>query len=84
MSSVLFIAKTDLNTDGRILNQLNILKQHFGNVQVDFILLPDQKTTIQLGENVNLIELNTFFRNNIYLRFFYGNTVFFEGILEDD
>lgn len=70
MSSVLFIAKTDLNTDGRILNQLNILKQHFGNVQVDFILLPDQKTTIQLEENVNLIELNTFFRNNIYLRFF--------------
>ncbi|RQP13544.1 MAG: hypothetical protein EAS52_19280 [Parapedobacter sp.] len=35
---------------------------------MDFILLPDKPLKIDLGENVNVYPINTFIRNNKYLR----------------
>lgn len=67
--NTIFIAKTNLNTDGRILNELRILQNHFGEtIKIDFILLPDQPLKINLGRNVDVHIINTSFRNNRLLR----------------
>lgn len=65
---VVFICKTDLNTDGRILNELDILLENFPKLSIDFILLPDKNTTINLDKRVKLKIVNCFFRKNSLLR----------------
>lgn len=66
---VLFIAKTNLNNDGRILNQIKILQNHYGsNLIIDFILFPDKPIAVNLGENVVVHEVHTSFRNSSLLR----------------
>lgn len=68
--NVLFIAKTNLNNDGRILNQIKILQDHFNeNLEIDFILLPDKPLEVSLGDNVNIYNINTSFRNSSIMRF---------------
>lgn len=79
---IVFLAKTNLNTDGRILNQLNILNDGFPETIVNFILFPDKPTTIKLSSNVNLIELNSFIRNNRILRPLTVLVFIFKAILE--
>lgn len=68
MTKTVFIAKTDLNTDGRILNQIRILEQSLPNITIDFILLPDKPLKINPGKNVKMYSINTLFRNNKFLR----------------
>lgn len=70
MKRIVFIAKTNLNTDGRILNQIKILEEEFPNAHIDFILMPDKPLTISLGKNVKIHNINTTFRNNNFMRFF--------------
>lgn len=65
---VAFIAKTNLNNDGRILNQLKILQNQFKDVKIDFILMPDKPLTIDLGERLVVHTITTSFRNNKYFR----------------
>ncbi|QTE22520.1 hypothetical protein [Polaribacter cellanae] len=69
MKNILFIAKTNLNNDGRILNQIKILKERFPEIVIDFLLLEDSPTTISLGTNVKIYPISTLFRNNSLLRF---------------
>lgn len=65
-----FLAKTNLNNDGRILNQIKILQNFYkDNLRIDFILLADTPVTIQLGDGVILHEIKTFTRNSSWLRF---------------
>lgn len=52
MTKTIFLAKTDLNTDGRILNQIKILEQSLPEIMIDFILLPDKPVIFDPGENV--------------------------------
>ncbi|SFT62992.1 hypothetical protein SAMN05216474_1423 [Lishizhenia tianjinensis] len=70
MKKIVFIAKTDLNTDGRILNQLKILENTYPEQLIDFILLPDKPLKISCGDNVKMHIINTQFRNNKFLRVF--------------
>jgi hypothetical protein len=70
MEKVVFIAKTNLNNDGRILNELKILQNSFENISIDFILLPDKPLTINLGDNVKVFNINPRIRHNSLLRFF--------------
>lgn len=71
MKKIVFIAKTNLNNDGRILNELKLLYGRFGrSIKVDFILLPDKKTEISLDENVSNHEVNLIVRNSSLFRFF--------------
>lgn len=70
IKKIVFIAKTDLNTDGRILNQLKILERELPNTSIDFILLPDKPLTINCGKNVRVHNVKTSFRHNKFLRFF--------------
>ncbi|AKP52436.1 glycosyltransferase family protein [Cyclobacterium amurskyense] len=66
----LFIAKTNLNNDGRILNELNILSNTFPNLSIDFILLPDKPLTIKLSPNIKVHEINLFIRHIKLFRIF--------------
>lgn len=69
LKKIIFIAKTNLNNDGRILNQIKILQNHFQKrLDIDFLLLPDKQFKDDLGEGVNINEINTIFRKNKYLR----------------
>lgn len=70
MTNVVFLAKTDLNTDGRILNQIKILEQLLPEIMIDFILLPDKPVKINPGKNVKVHSIHTLIRHNKYLRFF--------------
>lgn len=70
IEGVVFIAKTDLNTDGRILNQLEILKRRIPNFRADLVLLPDEKTSLDFKDDVTLHELSLFSRHISYLRLF--------------
>lgn len=65
---VIFIAKTNLNSDGRILNEISLLKRFGENIHLDFILLPDQPTQIDLYPFVKLYEINLFIRHHVILR----------------
>lgn len=68
---VVFICKTNLNHDGRILNQIKILQNHYrSNLKIDFILLPDKPVRIDLGENVNIHSINLMIRHIPFLRVF--------------
>jgi len=69
MTKVVFIAKTDLNTDGRILNQIKIIEQSLPEIMIDFILLPDKPLKINTGKYVKVHSINTLIRHNKYLRF---------------
>lgn len=55
--------------DGRILNEIAILKEGTSNLHIDFILLPDKPVKVDLGEGVNLHVLNPKVRHNKLLRF---------------
>lgn len=64
---IVFIAKTDLNTDGRILNQMRILEERCPKLKIDFVLLPDKPYRLSL-RNVNVHSIFCLFRNNTFLR----------------
>src|SRR5690606_27824872 len=68
---IVFIAKTNLNNDGRILNQIKILQDDTigKDFEFDFILLPDKPLKIDLGAKLKIHDIKTFFRNNKVLRF---------------
>ena len=67
---ILFIAKTNLNTDGRILNQIKILQKHFPDSKIHFILFPDAPLTIDLGKNIEVYSIQTITRHNKFLKIF--------------
>lgn len=70
MKKIVFIAKTDINTDGRILNQLKILKEWNTDIEVDLIVFPDKKVSVAFDKTVNLHQINTSLRHNKFLRLF--------------
>lgn len=66
---VIFIAKTDLNVDGRVLNQIRILKEELNdNIKIDFILFPDRPFNNGYKDLFDLHLINTHFRSNRVLR----------------
>lgn len=69
MLKVTYVAKTNINNDGRILNQIRILRQFYkDNLSLEFILFPDKPITIDFGKGVVLHEIKTVFRNNSLFR----------------
>lgn len=68
MKTVVYFSKTNLNTDGRILNQLQIIQKHLKEIQLDFILFADKPLKIEIGENIRIHEIQTGIRNSIWLR----------------
>ncbi|MDO6605160.1 hypothetical protein [Arenibacter palladensis] len=70
MNRIAFIAKTDINTDGRILNQLRILKEWNKDFVADLIVFPDKKVTISFDDSVKLHLIKGNFRHNKFLRIF--------------
>lgn len=69
MKKIVFIAKTDLNVDGRILNQIKILKNANVLDHLDFILLPDKPYQDTL-DYVKVYNLESRFRKNPIFRIF--------------
>ncbi|NQD70231.1 hypothetical protein HP439_05795 [Sphingobacterium shayense] len=67
---IALVAKTDINTDGRIINQINILLRNFQNISFDFIILPDKPIKIKLNERVRFHQIKCLFRNNPIFRIF--------------
>jgi len=68
---VAFIAKTDLATDGRILNQIRMLNEKFGNeLTIHFILFPDRPFDKENAIGFHLHTIKTTVRNNRIFRFF--------------
>lgn len=68
---VVFIAKTDLDKDGRILNELQILRQYLDDkILLDFIIMPDKpfEKGISVVNRFHIIK--TRFRNNNFFRIF--------------
>ena len=70
MNKIVFIVKTDINTDGRILNELRILKKWKRDIKVDLILFPDKNVTISFDDSVVLHQIKGKFRHNRFLRIF--------------
>ncbi|WP_343486610.1 hypothetical protein [Allomuricauda sp. d1] len=70
MNKIVFIAKTNINTDGRILNELRVLEEWNKDLIVDFILFPDKKVTISFDDSVRLHQINNRLRHNKLLRLF--------------
>ncbi|MDE3743501.1 hypothetical protein [Maribacter polysaccharolyticus] len=70
MNNIVFIAKTDINTDGRILNELRILKEWNKDLKVDLILFPDKQVTLSFDDSVILHQIQGTFRHNTFLRVF--------------
>ena len=70
MNNIVFIAKTDINTDGRILNQLRILKEWNKDLEVDLIVFPDKKVTISFDDTVKLHQIQGTFRHSPFFRVF--------------
>lgn len=69
MDNIVFIAKTNLNNDGRILNQIKILnEENRQKIKIDFILLPDKPFTLELDKNVEIHEVNPLVRNSKLFR----------------
>lgn len=66
-TEIAFIAKTDLNTDGRILNEMRILEEQYPQLKINFILLPDKPYRLSL-KNVRVFLIDCLFRNNGLLR----------------
>ena len=67
---VAFIAKTDLSTDGRILNQMRMLNEEFkSELNIHFILFPDKPFVKDKQAGFHLHTIHTFIRNNRALRF---------------
>jgi len=71
MKKIVFIAKTDLNKDGRILNELRILKNKFKNkIFIEFILMADKPLNIVIEDVDRFHFISTRIRNNSLLRIF--------------
>ncbi len=71
MKKVTIIAKTNLNNDGRILNQIKILKDYYKkDIFIDLVLLSDALLKIELGCNVKVHNVETIFRNSSLFRLF--------------
>lgn len=68
-TDIVHIAKTDLNTDGRILNELKILHRMYPNEVISFILLPDKPYHLKV-KNLRVFEIKCMLRNNSFLRVF--------------
>ena len=70
MNKIVFIAKTNINTDGRILNELRILKEWNKDLVVDLVLFPDKKVAISFDDSIILHQIHGTFRHNKFLRVF--------------
>ncbi|WP_425236739.1 hypothetical protein [Ulvibacterium sp.] len=70
MNKIVFIAKTNINTDGRILNELRVLREWNRNLEFDLIVLPDKKVTITFDDSIRLHQINNRLRHNKFLRLF--------------
>lgn len=68
-TNIVHIAKTDLNTDGRVLNELKILQEAYPKETISFILLPDQPYRLKIN-NLRVFEVKCIFRKNKTLRVF--------------
>lgn len=68
--TVAHIAKTDINTDGRLLNEFQMIKDNFPEIDVHLILLPDKKVTIPHKGLFKLHTVNSVVRNSVVLRLF--------------
>lgn len=69
MVKIAVIAKTNLNTDGRILNELKIIKDYFQDkIIIDFILMPDKPLHISIDSVSKIHIINTRIRNSKILR----------------
>ena len=70
MDKICFIAKTNLNVDGRILNQINIITKNNPDLRINFLILEDKPTIIDLEEKVKIFPIKPVFRNSRILRLF--------------
>lgn len=69
MRKIVFISKTNLTNDGRILNQIKILQNKYQNIlDLHFLLLPDKPFNGNLGREVTIHNLDTSSRRNKFLR----------------
>lgn len=69
MKKIALIAKTNLNNDGRILNELRILRSLYRDtVLIDFILMPDRPLKIEVDDIDKIHFVDTSIRNNKWLR----------------
>ena len=50
MERIAFIAKTNINTDGRILNEVKILQEWNKEIGIDLIIFPDRNVTISFDD----------------------------------
>jgi glycosyltransferase involved in cell wall biosynthesis len=71
---ILSSAKTNLNFDGRILSHLDMLSECFSEVEILFLLLPDNKTCINLPSSIKLKEFN------FKLRLFFSKYLLLQAI----
>lgn len=78
---VVFIAKTNLNTDGRILNEMRILQEQYSDLKINFILLPDKPFRLSL-KNVNVFSIKCHFRHNKVLRPLTASEFSFKAIFQ--
>lgn len=70
MKNTCFVIKTSLDTDGRVLNQIKILRDRFPDLTINIIILEDQPTTIDLGDKIRLHPIKMMVRNSKLLRLF--------------
>jgi hypothetical protein len=70
MKKIALLIKTDINTDSRVINQLNLLKESGLALKIDLILLADKTPCIKLNDNVLIHEVKCTFRHNKLLRVF--------------
>ena len=70
MNKIVFLAKSNINTDGRILIELRILKEWNKDLEVDLVIFPDKKVTVSFDDSVKLHLINGTFRHNKFLRVF--------------
>lgn len=66
--NIAFLIKTDINTDGRVLNELRILQNKFKDIHIDFIILPDKPVRVDLGDAVTVHEIHCSIRNSKWLK----------------
>lgn len=67
--NITFICKTDINTDGRVLNQMDILIENLPNTEINLILLPD-KDVRELNKCIRVFPIKCRIRNSDLFKVF--------------
>lgn len=67
---IAFILKSDINTDGRVLNEIQILLNQFEHLHIHLILLPDKPVHIQLDPRVHIYPIHCKVRNSKFFKLF--------------